>query len=285
MAGKGEKGIIRERMETEMKHGMKILFGVLLCVGLLCVPGKSASADAVVSGEDTSYDRYIAFGQDLKASEKQKVLQEFGISESDLSNYKTIEITNQEEHDYLGDYIDVTAGLEDAQVTVVGPFGISGTSALVGAMKAYSVMTGKDISESTMDAATDELVTTAELADIIGDSEKVEQLVAAVKQKVFSDNLTTRDDIKDAINASANALDLNLSEDDVNKITDMMEKVSKVDVDVDAIKEQAKDIYNKLKDSGIDFSKVDTEGLTEKVGGFFSNIFNAVKDFFSGLFG
>ena len=327
MAGKGEKGIIRERMETEMKHGMKILFGVLLCVGLLCVPGKSASADAVVSGEDTSYDRYIAFGQDLKASEKQKVLQEFGISESDLSNYKTIEITNQEEHDYLGDYIDskvigtralssvmivkteagsgiqvetknityctsgmycnalVTAGLEDAQVTVVGPFGISGTSAMVGAMKAYSVMTGKDISESTMDAATDELVTTAELADTIGDSEKVEQLVAAVKQKVFSDNLTTRDDIKDAINASANALDLNLSEDDVNKITDMMEKVSKVDVDVDAIKEQAKDIYNKLKDSGIDFSKVDTEGLTEKVGGFFSNIFNAVKDFFSGLFG
>ena len=179
----------------------------------------------------------------------------------------------------------VTAGLEDAQVTVVGPFGISGTSALVGAMKAYSVMTGKDISESTMDAATDELVTTAELADSIGDSEKVEQLVAAVKQKVFSDNLTTRDDIKDAINASANALDIKLSDDDVNKITDMMEKVSKVDVDVDAIKDQAKDIYNKLKDSGIDFSKVDTEGLSEKVGGFFSNIFDAIKDFFTGLFG
>ena len=303
-----------------MKQGMKIIFGALLGVLLLGVPVRSASADAVVSGEDTSYDRYIAFGQDLKASEKQKVLQQFGINESDLSNYKTIEITNQEEHDYLGDYIDakvigsralssvmivktekgsgiqvetknityctsgmycnalVTAGLEDAQVTVVGPFGISGTSALVGAMKAYSVMTGKDISESTMDAATDELVTTAELADSIGDSENV-------KQKVFSDNLTTRDDIKDAINASANALDIKLSDDDVNKITDMMEKVSKVDVDVDAIKDQAKDIYNKLKDSGIDFSKVDTEGLSEKVGGFFSNIFDAIKDFFTGLFG
>ena len=65
----------------------------------------------------------------------------------------------------------------------------------------------------------------------------------------------------------------------------MMEKVSKVDVDVDAIKDQAKDIYNKLKDSGIDFSKVDTEGLSEKVGGFFSNIFDAIKDFFTGLFG
>ena len=56
-------------------------------------------------------------------------------------------------------------------------------------------------------------------------------------------------------------------------------------MDVDAIKEQAKDIYNKLKDSGIDFSNVDTAGLSEKVGGFFSNIFNAIKDFFHGLFG
>ena len=310
-----------------MKQTFKILCGILICISIVSFTAKTASADAVINDEDTSYDRYIAFGQDLKASEKQKVLQGFGISESDLSNYKTIEITNQEEHDYLGDYIDskvigsralssvmvvktekgsgiqvetknityctsgmycnalVTAGLEDAQVTVVGPFGISGTSALVGAMKAYSVMTGKEISESTMDAATDELVTTAELADTIGDSEKVEQLVAAVKQKVFADNLTTKDDIHDAVQASANALDLNLSDDDVNKITDMMDKVSKVDVDVDAIKEQAKDIYNKLKDSGIDFSKVDTQGLSDKVGNFFSNIFDAVKDFFTGLFG
>lgn len=310
-----------------MKQTFKILCGILICISIVSFTAKTASADAVINDEDTSYDRYIAFGQDLKVSEKQKVLQGFGISESDLSNYKTIEITNQEEHDYLGDYIDskvigsralssvmvvktekgsgiqvetknityctsgmycnalVTAGLEDAQVTVVGPFGISGTSALVGAMKAYSVMTGKEISESTMDAATDELVTTAELADTIGDSEKVEQLVAAVKQKVFADNLTTKDDIHDAVQASANALDLNLSDDDVNKITDMMEKVSKVDVDVDAIKDQAKDIYNKLKDSGIDFSKVDTQGLADKVGNFFSNIFDAVKDFFTGLFG
>jgi uncharacterized protein YpuA (DUF1002 family) len=178
----------------------------------------------------------------------------------------------------------VTAGLEDASVTVVGPFSISGTSALVGAMKAYSVMTGEEISESTMDAATDELVTTAELADSIGDSEKVEQLVAAVKQKVFEDQLSSSADIKDAVESSANALGLDLSEDDIQNITDMMEKVSKVDVDVNAIKEQATDIYNKLKDSGIDLGSVDTEGLSEKVGNFFSNIFTAIKDFFTGLF-
>lgn len=309
-----------------MRRAISLLLCGVLSLGMILSPAGMASADAVVEDEDTSYDRYIAFGQDLKPSEKQKVLDGFGITEADLTNYKTIEITNQEEHDYLGDYIAsnvigtralssvmvvktekgsgiqvstnnisyctpgmycnalVTAGLEDAKVTVVGPFNISGTSALVGAMKAYSVMTGQDISESTMDAATDELVTTAEVAESVGDKEKVEQLIAAVKQKVFEDQLSTPADIRDAVESSARALDINLSEDDVEKITDMMEKVSKVDVDVDAIKEQASEIYNKLKDAGIDFEKVDTEGLAEKVGSFFANIFNGIKEFFAGLF-
>ena len=170
-------------------------------------------------------------------------------------------------------------------MTVVGPFNISGTSALVGAMKAYATMTGEDISKDTMDTATNELVATADLADSIGDKEKAAELVAAVKQKVFSDGLTSSADIRDAVDASAKALDVNLSDDDVNNIVDMMDKVSKEDINIDAITSQAKDIYDKLKDNGIDFSKVDTKGLAEKVGSVFANIFNAVKDFFTGLFG
>ena len=38
-----------------------------------------------------------------------------------------------------------TAGLEDAEIRVAGPFNISGTAALVGAMKAYGEMTGQSI--------------------------------------------------------------------------------------------------------------------------------------------
>ena len=69
-----------------MKQTFKILCGILICISIVSFTAKTASADAVINDEDTSYDRYIAFGQDLKASEKQKVLQGFGISESDLSN-------------------------------------------------------------------------------------------------------------------------------------------------------------------------------------------------------
>lgn len=314
---------------------MRKLTGRILCTALIAgiltgAAALSAKADAVpsdVGNEDTKYERYISFGADLKPAEKNSVLNIFGLTEKSLADYKTIEVTNKDEHDYLDAYLDssvigtralssvmivkteeesgitvstnninyctsgmycnalVTAGMSDAKVTVAAPFNISGTSALVGAMKAYSVMTGQDISETTMDTATDELVTTAEVAESIGDNEKVVQLVAAAKQKIFEEELSSESDIKDAVESSAEALKIDIKQEDIDKLTAMLKKVSEVDIDVDAIKEQASEIYNKLKDAGIDFSQVDTKGLAEKVGDFFANIFNAIKDFFSGLFG
>ena len=58
-----------------------------------------------------------------------------------------------------------TAGVTDANVTVAGPFNITGTAALVGAMNAYEDMTGENISSESKDAATNELVVTSKLAD------------------------------------------------------------------------------------------------------------------------
>ena len=256
--------------------------------------------------EDTKYDKYIAFGADLKPGEKTSVLNIFGLTEAGLADYKTIEITNKDEHDYLGDYLDksvigtralssvmvvkteegsgilvstnnvnyctsgmycnalITAGLSDAQVTVAAPFNISGTSALVGAMKAYSVMTGQDISESTMDTATDELVTTAEVAESIGDNDKVVQLVAAAKQKIFEEELSSMDDIRDAVEASAEALKINIKEEDVEKLSAMLKKVSEVDIDVDAIKEQASEIYTNLRMQELILAKLIQKGLQKR---------------------
>ena len=72
-----------------------------------------------------------------------------------------------------------TAGMKDASVVVAGPTQISGTAALVGAMKAYAAMTGTTISEKALDGANDELVATGELAQTIGDAEKASELIAA----------------------------------------------------------------------------------------------------------
>lgn len=54
-----------------------------------------------------------------------------------------------------------TAGVEDANVIVAGPFPLSGTAALVGTFEAYEKLTGKELDESVVDAAMDELVLAA----------------------------------------------------------------------------------------------------------------------------
>ena len=56
-----------------------------------------------------------------------------------------------------------TAGLKDADVIVAGPSPISGTAALIGAMKAYAEMTGEPVDEDSLDAAMNEIVVTGEL--------------------------------------------------------------------------------------------------------------------------
>ena len=43
-----------------------------------------------------------------------------------------------------------TAGVEDVNVVVAGPFNVSGTAALVGALKAYSEMTGETVDEKVV---------------------------------------------------------------------------------------------------------------------------------------
>ena len=53
-----------------------------------------------------------------------------------------------------------TAGIENADIKVAGPFNISGTAALVGAIKAYENMTGEEVKKENADTATNELVVT-----------------------------------------------------------------------------------------------------------------------------
>ncbi len=145
-----------------------------------------------------------------------------------------------------------TAGVENASIKVAGPFNITGTAALVGVMKAYEKMTGEAISEESKDAATNELVTTGELAENIGDSDDAEALIALIKEKVVEGNLKSEEDIMNAVEEAADQLEIKLSEEDRQLILELMEKIKNLDIDMDQLKEQAKAVYDKLVDMGID---------------------------------
>ncbi|GAA6496496.1 DUF1002 domain-containing protein [Anaerostipes caccae] len=267
-------------------------------------PSKFVKADSVDS------DQYLALGADLSSKEKQTVLELLGVSNTSDYTLITVTNKEEHDYlgDYLSSKVIgsralssvtvkktgggsgvnvttenityctegmyknalVTAGIKDAEVKVAGPFKISGTAALVGVMKSYEQMTGKKIPEKSKDAATDELITTGEVSESIG-KEDAEKLIADVKQKVAEDNLKTPAEIGEAIDESAKDLEINLSDADRQKIQELMDKISDLNLNVDQLKEQAKDIYNKLNDSG----------FFEKVKSWFSGFVDTIKGIFS----
>lgn len=171
-----------------------------------------------------------------------------------------------------------TAGVTDADVKVAGPFNISGTAALVGAMEAYSNMTGETLKAENADAATEELVTTSDLGESIGNKEQAEELVGAVKEAVVSKDLSDPEEIEAVVDDAAKEMNIQLSDEDKQKIVSLMEKISSLDLDVNALKEQAKDLYNKLESLDLNINQ-------EQVKGFFDKIVNWCKNTWNSIFG
>lgn len=173
-----------------------------------------------------------------------------------------------------------TAGLKNAEIRVAGPFNISGTAALVGAMEAYGQMTGETIEAENADAATEELVMTSELGETLGDQEQAEALVGAVKDIIVAEEVTDPEKIEDVIDDAAKEMNIELSDEDREKLRELMEKIAGLDLDVNALKEQAKDLYEKLEDMNLDLSQEQVQGFLAKIGAWFGKLWEIIQGWF-----
>lgn len=295
--------------------------------GILCAAMMAATMFAPVTAlADSVEDKsYLSLGADLNEEEKATVLQLLEVDADELDAYDVYEVTNQDEYDYLGSYLDAsvigsralssvkvtgkesgygiqvttynisyctegmyqnalaTAGIEDAEVIVAGPYNITGTSALVGAMEAYARMTGEVIEPELADGATNELVVTSDIAESIGDSEKAEELIAAIKEIVVANEYTDPEEIEAVIDDVANQLEITLSEEDRQLIRDLMEKLGSLDLNLESIKEQASALYDRI--SNLDLSEYgitqeNVDGILAKIGQFFSELWNQIMSMF-----
>lgn len=171
-----------------------------------------------------------------------------------------------------------TAGVENANIIVAAPFSISGTAALVGIFKAYQEMTGEEISNEVIDVAMDELVTTGELNESIdADPQQVEALIADLKNQLES--LDSEDDIKEAVLDTARKYNVELSDSDLSKLTQLLQKLKDTDIDWDSIADQASDWADKLKDLDLDID-IDTDNLWDKICEFFKSLLESLKNLF-----
>lgn len=181
----------------------------------------------------------------------------------------------------------LTAGVSDADILVVGPTEISGTAALIGAIKGYEAMSGESVSDTTLDTAMNELITTGEIAMQDADSQDIEELIAFVKAKVAAGGLDSDDQIRSAIEEGEDKFGVTRTEDEINQIIAIMQKINQLGLDPNVLVAQAEDLYSKF---GKDFLKnLDTDAIAKEVAksaasGFFAKIGDAIKGFFAGLF-
>lgn len=122
----------------------------------------------------------------------------------------------------------LTAGVSDADILVVGPTEISGTAALIGAIKGYEAMSGESVSDTTLDTAMNELITTGEIAMQDADSQDIEELIAFVKAKVAAGGLDSDDQIRSAIEEGEDKFGVTLTEDEINQIIAIMQKINQL---------------------------------------------------------
>lgn len=173
-----------------------------------------------------------------------------------------------------------TAGITDADIIVAGPKPISGTAALVGIFEAYEAMTGEAVQDNVVDAALNELVVTGELeASIQGlTDQKVEEFIAYIKSLIAEKGLTDEKSINEAIDEACDKYGVTLSDDERQKIVDLLLKITSLGIDLSGLVDYAASLYNSFKNGG------SSSGIIASIGNFFGNIFSAIGEFFKNLF-
>lgn len=285
------------------------IWAALFAVLALIIP-TTAFADAVAG------DTVVTLGADLSQEQRQQMLNEMDV---DANAVQVLEVTNEEEHQYLGNYISkatigsraissakitktekgsginvdtknitdisnsiyanamVTAGVTDADVYVTAPFDVSGTAGLTGILKAFETAMGEEISEEQKQVANEEMVKTSELGEKYGD-EKIAELMMRLKEELAKNKPENKDEMRQLVINIAGDLNINLNDADTDLITDLLMRISQLDIDWNQLGNQVDKIRNNL-DTILDSQE--TRNFIEKALDFLKSII----DWFGSLFG
>ncbi len=152
-----------------------------------------------------------------------------------------------------------TAGVTDANVIVAGPFAISGTAALIGAIEAYSVMADTTIEPDIIDGAVDEIVTTGELEESSGNTEEIEGIIAYLKDEMDQVEDLTDEELDAEIVRVAAEFDVTLTDDEIATIRDLLRRLQGLNLDWDSISQQAHNLFDQLEENGFDLSNLNLD--------------------------
>lgn len=165
-----------------------------------------------------------------------------------------------------------TAGLTSANVIAAAPYAVSGTGALTGVIKAFEDASGEKLDETKKELANEELVTTGDLGDEIG-QDKAAGVVNDVKNEVIKEGTSDTTQIADIINNVTNNYNVTLTPEQIRALTALMEKIGAQNYNYNDIKVTLENVkFNINENLSAIGENVDTVGLFEKIKHWFANL-------------
>ncbi|WP_313236371.1 DUF1002 domain-containing protein [Sporosarcina ureae] len=295
-----------------MKKGLASLLAFMMMVAIIAPSAVSADevineklgVPIVVYGSNLSESEKASVKESLKVAEEAEV-EELSVDGNDLIKYipggdrnarmySSAKITRQEEGEGLvinivtPDHITqvtgdmyatamMTAGIEDAVVEVAAPKKVTGHSALVGIYKAYEV-SGEVLDTERTDVANDELSLATRLSEKAGvDQDEVANLLTEIKKQISEQKPATKEDVEQIVHDQLQKFNIELNEADRQLLIDLMDRISKLDIDFTKLNEQLSDMASKIKEKLGDIDP----SFWEKVKEFFRNMADSLKSLFS----
>ncbi|MGI2328858.1 DUF1002 domain-containing protein [Planococcus sp. YIM B11945] len=168
----------------------------------------------------------------------------------------------------------LTAGIENATVEVAAPKPVTGHSALVGIYKAYEV-NGEELDPERTDVANDELTVATEIADSGVDDAKVSELLTEIKKEIAEQNPATREEVEKIVEEQLSKLQIELSPEDRKLLTDLMDRIRKLDIDFSKWSNELEGLSKTIEDKiG---TVVNDDGFWQGVKNFFNKLIDGIR--------
>ena len=158
-----------------------------------------------------------------------------------------------------------TSGVVNCQVLAASPFEVSGTGALTGIIMAYESASGTSLDETKKEIATQELITTGNLADQVG-QEQATSIVNEIKIQVIEGQATdsaTVDEIVDNVVYSAQGEGQggdsnNLSSEDVEMLRQLANEIAQQQYDYSDMAETLQRVEENVSGTSVSYEDQNT---------------------------
>ena len=148
-------------------------------------------------------------------------------------------------------------------------------------MKAFENATGETLDKDKKELASEELITTGDLGDDIG-QDKATGIINDVKADIIKNNTSDKTQIANTINNITNNYNVTLTDAQVDKIIALMQKIAAQNYDYNEMKATLNNVsdvvQDNLKESG---ENIGNSGILSSIGSFFSSIGNWFSNLFS----